>query len=584
MSSPANAGPFSTWDLQQVEILRGPQSTQKGRNALAGAINIRSADPVFETTAKARFDAAQFDSSRAAMMFNTPLVADKLAIRIAAEQYRTDGWIDNVTRNTDRQFAQTNQMARAKLLWKPTQRLTALLTYHDADNRQGRNTAVAALFPDSRATFSNEIETRKNRHRIANLELNYQINPQWAISSNSNYYKQRYQELEDTDNSPIPDNRILGKEDNRTLSQELKIIYDNQNNLTGAVGLYYADLDLETDFVGIAPGGILDPGNPIFAGTTISGGSLITEDVQNIALFTEFDYLFAERWTLIVGGRYERETRELTEIGERILEPAVIDLSDETTVVSSETTFDAFLPKLGIKYAWTEDLQTGFTVQRGYRAGGSQRNFLTRELSEFEPEYTWNYELALRSFWLDRRLAINTNLFYTDWTDQQVNVSEIGATGLTDFRTVNAGESEIYGMEFEIRYRPNQRLDLFANAGYAHTEFKQFVSEEVDLSGTGFPMAPEWTLSAGGRYRFAEHWLISLNGHYADQHFDTAGNIIDSRFVMNTRFGYEEEHWAAYLYARNVLNEDYENEVDINGTFLQLGEPRTLGLQLQANF
>ena len=121
--------------------------------------------------------------------------------------------------------------------------------------------------------------------------------------------------------------------------------------------------------------------------------------------------------------------------------------------------FEAFLPKLGLTYNWTDDLSTSAIVQRGYRSGGSTVNIARSTVVPYDPEYTWNYEFSLRSLWLDGDLSVNANAYYIDWTDQQVWVN----LGLNDFdtQTENAGSSHLYGFEVEADATIARGIDLY---------------------------------------------------------------------------------------------------------------------------
>jgi len=259
----------------------------------------------------------------------------------------------------------------------------------------------------------------------------------------------------------------------------------------------------------------------------------------------------------------------------------------------TDNTFDAFLPKLGATYDWSDDVSTSFTVQRGYRAGGAQQNLFTGEVNEFDPEYTWNYELALRAQFLDGLLTTNANVFYTDWRDQQIAVT--GETGdRFDTNVVNAGHSRLYGGELMIEAAPMAQLDLFASAGYTKTEFLDFDNGAEDLAGNEFPLAPEFTAAFGGTYRFDNGISISADASYTGASYSDAANTAaeksDDRFLVNAQVNYERNGWLAGLYVRNLFDVDYatsryDNNTDDRGDdLLRAGEPLTIGAFAQYEF
>lgn len=253
--------------------------------------------------------------------------------------------------------------------------------------------------------------------------------------------------------------------------------------------------------------------------------------------------------------------------------------------------FEAFLPKLGVKYSWTDDLSTSFVVQRGYRSGGSTVNLARSTVVAYDPEYTWNYELALRSTWLDGALTVNANAFYVDWTDQQVGVN-LGMNSF-DYQTENAGKSHLYGFELEVAHRVSSDFDWYASVGHTKTKFEEFTlstgSAVNDLSGAEFAYAPHWTANAGGTWSFGDGWFFNANANWRDDAFAAIGTrqsdyAVKSRMLVNLKAGYRAENWGAYVYASNVLNEEYIQYPRLSDNIALLGAPRVIGMILETNW
>ncbi|MEM9026579.1 MAG: TonB-dependent receptor, partial [Verrucomicrobiota bacterium] len=198
---------------------------------------------------------------------------------------------------------------------------------------------------------------------------------------------------------------------------------------------------------------------------------------------------------------------------------------------------------------------------------------------QFDPEYTNNYELALRSQWFDKRLTVNANIFLTDWVDQQVS-QQVSPNPL-DTIIVNAGESQIYGGELEVSANPVAGLEVFAAIGYAKTEFTDFMTGGDDFTGNVFPFAPEWTASFGGEYFFENGIFIGMDASYTDGSFRDIENTpeldIPSRFLVNARLGYEFGNWGIFAYVSNAFDKQYWNRRDDDGT-LRPGDPRQYGV------
>ena len=258
--------------------------------------------------------------------------------------------------------------------------------------------------------------------------------------------------------------------------------------------------------------------------------------------------------------------------------------------VSSSRTLDAFLPKLGVEMAWTPDLATSFIVQRGYRSGGSSTNIARARTAAYDPEYTWNYELSLRSQWLDGRLTINANAFYIDWTKQQVAVRL--SENVFDTETVNAGKSHLYGFELETSYRPTRTLELYGSVGHVRTEFDEFEATQgtvTDLSGLEFIYAPRFTVAAGVNWQAPMGIAVNLNANhrgsvYTDVVTPQSDWRVDGRTIVNAKIGYDFGAFTVSAFANNLFNEHYIQYDNFVADRAVLGDPQVFGGLLEARF
>ncbi len=343
---------------------------------------------------------------------------------------------------------------------------------------------------------------------------------------------------------------------------------------------------------------------------------LAPSQVQTYALFGDGEWRLTDRLSLVGGFRWDHEENEIEVIqtatfagtypdpdafgppGSALwLAIAGINAGVEGIVAQAAASapltrreFDAFLPKLGLRYALTDDVTAGFVVQRGYRSGGSSANIARAQVFAYDPEYTWNYEASLRSTWLDGDLTLNANAYYVDWKDQQVGVNF--GLNLYDYHTVNAGKSHLYGFEVEGAWWISPALDLYGSVGHAKTKFDDFevqVGSTSDLSGTEFGYAPEWTLAAGGNLRWGDGFVANLNASYRSSVYTEAGaaqadSEVSARTLVNAKLGYETARWGAYVYGRNIFDEEYMTYVRRGWDQAILGAPRVVGLMLQAKW
>ncbi|MEM9623012.1 MAG: TonB-dependent receptor [Pseudomonadota bacterium] len=578
----------STWDLEQVEVLRGPQSTQSGRNTLAGAVEIRSKDPEYDPAFKVRAEVGNGDSTAGAFAANLPLVEDTLALRVSLDRERTDGFVDNTTLGVD-DFDRGDQTTfRTSLRWDPDDNFSAILKYtHMNSDSSGNGPEIqGAEFPRRRISLANVRDTEDvKRFNAGNLRLTYRINESFSLQSETTYSESRTLTTLDFDKSPADAGVFVNDQSIKSIEQELRLNY-NGRRTKAVVGAFFANDDSSSPQGSTLPANVVNPLLP--PGLTITAVLEPSSDSTNYAVFGEAEVALQEQLTLIIGGRYddqEVKTANVTDI--EVSDPAFAPFLPGSSTSSGETDFGVFLPKLGLVYEFTPDTSLGFTVQRGYRAGGIEIDRITGAETEFDPEFTWNYELALRMQSHDGRWLFNANAFYTDWEDQQIAVP--GPTGNPlDFRTANAGSSRLFGGELDFQFRVTEDFDLFASFGYADTKFQDFGAD----TGNEFPFAAEYTAALGGTYYFLEQAYISLDGSYQSEAFSDTGNTAsrktDSRFLVNVQVGYDAEHWSVILFANNLFDKDYITNVQNAALgrqgIVNAGPPRVFGVIGQWNF
>ncbi|WP_299848311.1 TonB-dependent receptor [uncultured Roseovarius sp.] len=570
-------GPYSAWDLEQVEVLRGPQSTQQGRNALAGAVVIRSKDPTYEQEFKLHAEAGSRDHQRFAAMANIPIIDNKLALRFSAEHLENDGFITNPTLGTDDYDGREMTTYRAKLLWDPAEDVEVIFSYSHTENFGGEDFVNEPPFPANRFNFSNVRAIEGSDHDIFGVRVNWAVNDIFSLESETNYYMHDYVRVEDFDFSPANLGFLNATAESEVFEQDLRLRFET-NRVSGVLGLFYTEIDDNRPSEAVFDIGFLTVGVPngIFA-TRLNEFPTTT---TNYAIFGEADIKVDEilsGLSFTLGARYDKERFKFADI--TTVTPAVVP----GTNFSGRTSYDAFLPKAGVTYDFAENQSVSLTIQRGYRAGGAQVNLFTGVLNEFDPEYTTNYELAYRGEFYDGNLRVAANMFYVLWRDQQVDSP--GASGSPfDNDTLNAGKSELFGGELMVEGDATENLSLFGSVGYAHTEFLRFTSAGNNFAGNSFPLAPEWTAALGGEYSWNNGVSFGMDLSYTGaSYFDAAnspGNRSDDRWLVNAQLTYENDGgWLTGVYVRNLFDKDYavQRNASATGTQVRTGEPLSVG-------
>ena len=253
-------GPTDLWDVEQVEVLRGPQSTNVGRNALAGAVFMATKRPnTDEFEAAFRGQAGSYDTYSAEGMVNVPLT-DNSALRLTAEIFQSDGYIENTTLNQDDYDARDNRTYRAKYLVEPTDRLSIYLSAQYADTERGENLYRADLTGEESYTSAANVPGFDRYEAFtASLDVEYELSDKISIRSITSFIDGDYSRVDDDDQGPDGGNAFRGREaEDRNWAEDLRIVYSG-DKFEGAIGFYYTEveaLNRTTGLVNIAPAGL----------------------------------------------------------------------------------------------------------------------------------------------------------------------------------------------------------------------------------------------------------------------------------------------------------------------------------------
>lgn len=555
--------PMPLWDVEQVEVFLGPQSTTQGRNSLAGAVVIQTRNPTFVPSLSAQANTGNYGESGGALAGGGSIVDDKIAGRIAVDYQDGDGYIDNVALDNDANPTRTYN-ARGKLLILPNDNLDVLLTYAHGESRKGDNSVMRE---NGKVRYydisSNTNAYDKLKQDTVSAKVDYRLDDNWSVTSLTANTDSDYDARLDFDQTAVENQVVLRKQDGKLFSQELRLNYAG-DTVKSFVGAYYGHntnnfqdrLLFDDELFGTAKG---------------------DTKIENTALFGEINWTFAPRWTLITGLRYDHEKNDTD-----------IDQDDFSSPAEVSKSFDAVLPKLGIDYELATDQYVGFMVQKGYRGGGvNVRAGGGHE--DYDPEYTTNYELSYRGSFMDKTLRTRANVYYTDWKDQQVSVLDPN----TEFAHIfNAGSSDIKGLEVSVEKDFGEQLTLTAGASVTDGKYKDFVTGDGrDMSGEDFLFSPKYKMSLGGTYRWNDRLTLNTDVIYqstspSEYEFDDAGQVTDERradnyWLANFNAEYKiTKNIAVSGYVKNAFDKEYVTN-NRSGDIIDVGAPRTLGLVLR---
>lgn len=608
--------PTLLYDVERIEILKGPQGTLYGRNALAGAINIITKRPTNQTKGFMQFGYGNLNQLNTSAGVSFPVIKDKLFAKVNAGYTERDGYIDNIAIDTDNLLERESATVGFKMNYYPTNRLSFSLS-SGLEVREVNAYALLGGFGFSNEMFdslkqSNPYEVNFDRQGIYNttttyhaLKVSYDFPKATLSSIASLQYYETERNNDDFDFTPFDINYIAnGENSNYTISEELRInsTDDGKFNWIGGLFLYYVDRD---DI------------NPTVS-TELAGNSAgeftqrLDADIQQtgLALFGQADYKLTSRLSVLIGLRYEIERSEITAIrehfrnGQNFEDPGNTILTPEgpqpSPLVNSsfqtDATFDALSPKIGVDYEISDDLFLFGNVARGYRPGGLNQFIDDEDAAKYEPEFSWNYELGVKSSWLNNRLKANLTGFYINWQDQQLTTVVDLTTFL--FGVDNIGKSTSQGVELEMNYLPVKGLDLTANIGYLSTEITDyevigFTGELINNEGNQQGYSPEWNGNFSAHYErklgSKTAAFIGLDYIFQSEMFFDPENTVkqDAYGLLNGRIGASYQGFEVSLWGKNITDEvyfSYGYGVGGAASFTSYGLPSTYGFTTTYRF
>jgi outer membrane receptor protein involved in Fe transport len=566
------------FDVEQVEVFRGPQSSRYGANAHAGLIVLRSNAPTEEPEARVELGAGSHDSWRLGGVVSGPLAGDRLTGRLAAQRHRSDGYFENdfLDRDDTQEIDETT--IRGRLRWQPTDRLVADFSVHRIEVDNGYD---AYNLDNDRTTLSDEPGHDRQDSTLGSVRLDYDGRAGFdveliaaASDSRSDY---AYDEDWTFDGfhpaGYSSTDRYL--RDRETRSLELRLLSDENGRLFGdttdwLIGLY--DHRREVDLTRLY--------------TFNPGPFESSYETGRTALFGQLRIDLADDLRLIAGLRNEQREAEYRD-------------SEGVRFDPDESLWGG---RIGLERDLGADLMAYFTSSRGYKAGGfNTEGSLDADLRNYDAESVWNHELGLKGRFADGRLGARLALFFMDRQDQQVGTSEVRVRpdGSAEFIAFvgNAAEGTNYGLETELDWQATRALTLSASLGLLHTEFDDFVnSAGQDLSGREQAHAPSWQFHLAADWRLPAGFFARLETEGRDDFYWSDSHAEQARAygLLHARMGWENERVSLSLYGRNLTDENYgtrgfggfgndPRDGYADGEYIQLGAPRILGLRARVD-
>ena len=575
----SNIGGAATMlDAQQVEVLRGPQGTLYGANALAGLINIRSNDPTTTTTGHIETTLGTYNTKRLSAAVGGP-INENVGYRVAFQSNKSDGFTENDYLHKDNTNNIDETLFRGKLRIEASDDLMIDLTafYANIDNGydtfsldNNRTTLSDEPGHDRQETSALAVKTTWTGHDAFTLEtslsysdsnLEYGYDEDWLYDGYTGGYT-------------AFDNYTR---DNKTATAEARFISapgaELFNGTTSwATGIYYYDRssDLTRTY-------------------TYLGNDFMSEfDTSRLSIYGQLESSLSEKYVLTTGLRIEHSESKY---------------SDNNGASSS--TDDLLLGgRVALEYLADQNTTYYGLISRGYKVGGfNADSSLPANLKEFDTEYLWNYEIGSKKSWLENSLQTQIALFFQQRDDAQIKGNRTvsnpgGGTSFFDF-VGNADEAYSYGLEAEARWKLNSNVSIFGSLGLLNTKLKdpKLDTPTVKVDGREAAQAPSYQYALGANFNHGKGWFsgIDLEGKGSFYFSDSHNEKSEAYTLLNARAGYKTKDWSVTLWGKNLTDADtyirgfyFENEpsdgYSTKHRYTQLGAPRQIGITAKLNF
>lgn len=593
------------FDIDSVEILRGPQGTLFGRNTMGGTINIRRTKPTGEFGGKVSVGIGNNDTREVKAILNTSIIKDTLALKLSAVDLSNELFTKNlITGKNEDGMDQTT--LGFKLLYTPSDDLEVMLSYDNVDDNSRYPGVVNLSQPgnafcdlglpggcldgikDFAAANGNNFDDFDSEYsatpfiasidsEVFTLEINYDISDTLRLTSLTGTHDVKDRLTGEV--TGIPDFNIGGnnipffyvdrQQTYEQFSQELRVASSNDGAFNYVAGLYYF-----SSKYGLQPQEIENLGTLIQSFTA-------AQELDAYAVFMEGYYQMSDDTRLTIGGRYTKEEKTFSRTGALGDGTEFLRCPDPSSPVevcaNPKADWSQFSPRISLDHQINDDMMAYISYSQGFRSGGwSGRAAAANEIGPYDQETLDNYEVGLRSEWLNGTLRLNATAFYSDYQDKQeditVSFADLNGAVSTSTFVENAASADIKGFELELYYNPTERFRIRSALGILDAAYADYTVNDngVDVSlldSRNYRFAPDMTFNVGGDYTIplaSGELIFSSNFKHTDEFhvtpaIDTSGanrDLIDSYSTLDMSLTYVTDRYTLSVYGNDITHEE----------------------------
>lgn len=552
-------GTQPVWDVARIEVFRSPQTTTQGQNSIGGAIFVNTNDPAFVPEYRARTVVGDFKTRQISAMASGPVVGDDVAFRIAGDfRYsRTSSRIDDVMAGADPNH-DVYGLLRARLLFEPTARTSAKLTFVHSQSQSPQTVGVSAPFRERRDEAVGYGLFRINVDSLT-ADIRHQVGRHLTAAM-----------LLTTGDGKAERFAIPGfgrtRSDSRDWSAEALFDWTPGTSWRVVGGISRTHVELK-QFINLS---------------LLSGSIGRFRDWQDgTGLFADAEYKLSPRATVTAGLRYQRDRQK---------REGALTADSFSVPVDFIGTFDAWLPKLTFAYDLTSSLRVGAMVQKAYNPGGTTIRLDTSSADNFKAETLWDYELFARGSLFDGQLSFEGNLFYYDMRNAQrarefrIITPSGRAAGFADL--FNVPKARSYGAEAQFVWRASPSLSATFALGFLDTKINRSDAANPGLDENRFDRSPHFTGSTGIDWRPIDRLSISARARHHSSYFSDPANSSNLKIARGTnvdaRAEYRLGRVSIFAQVRNVF--DTFNMIDLSTpTSGEAEDPRSISIGVESN-